>query len=156
MNRDVMITGGVKSVGTIEIYENDETTIMNGFGFPEFEGTYQSDNHFFWIKNTGNQQVEVYWKISTANPNNWEISLDTGNYVYKENSQNKYNFVISNQIGTDGNPATGLWNPDPNGNIVVLLGAGQKAKFAMTLSHNIAINTPGSFSFVLSFYAQSP
>ncbi len=156
MNKDVMVTGGVATSGTIEVYEEDGTTIMNSIAMPQFQGTTQTINHFFWVKNTGNVPVAVYWNISSGNPNSWSIDTDTQIYLYRENSQTKFNLAISKQTDPSGITWSGSWDPDPTGNQVVSLGTGQTAEFALTVAHITAVNTPGTFSFVLSFYAKSP
>ena len=155
MTKNVTVTGGVATSGTIETYEEDQTTTMTAIAMPDFPATSdQSINHFFWIKNTGNVQVKVYWYISSGNPS-WSLDTGTQTYISQENSQTKFRLAISNQQNPDGSQGTGYWNPDPSGNQVVTLDTGQSAKFALTMTHFAAVNTPGQFNFVLSFDAKS-
>lgn len=156
MNRDVMITGGVASSGTIEIYEEDGQTIMNSIAYPLFQGSTNTYNHFFWVKNIGNLPVAVYWNISNANPSSWSIESGAQAYIFTENSQTKYRFVINDKILPDGSQGSGVWNPDPTGTQAVTLGVGQGAEYSIDLLHYTTVSTPGTFSFVLSFYARSP
>jgi len=152
MNKDVTISGGVASSGAIAIYQADGQTEMTSINFPLFQGAQQSATRFFFVNNTGNVPVNVYWYISNGNPNNWLIESGGQAYIYTESAQTKYRFSINNQVLPDGTPGTGLWNPDPTGTQVVTIGVGQGAKFSIDLSHP-AVNTPETFSFVLSFYA---
>jgi hypothetical protein len=158
MNRDVTVSGGVKSSGTIEIYKDDGQTVMTSVPIPLFEGGTHSNTTYFWVNNTGNMPVAVYWNISFGAPNSWAIDMDTGGqaYVFTETSQIKYRLSINNKINPDGSQGTGTWNPDPTGTQAVNIGVGQGAKFSMDLIHYVAVNTPGTFSFVLSFYARTP
>ena len=67
MTKDVEITGGVSVVGAIEVYDDDGTTVLTSFTFPNFTGGV-SDMYTkqIFINNTGNQPVYVYWNISTS------------------------------------------------------------------------------------------
>jgi len=38
MTRDVTITGGVSTVGSIEVYKDDGTTLLTSIDFPNFTG----------------------------------------------------------------------------------------------------------------------
>jgi hypothetical protein len=69
MSRDVTVTGGVAASGTIAIYKDVGQTELTSLDIPEFQGTTQSSNTYFWVGNTGNMPVAVYWDISIANPN---------------------------------------------------------------------------------------
>lgn len=158
MNKDVTVSGGVAASGTIAIYKEDGITEMTSIPIPLFQGTSHTNTTFFWVKNIGNMPVAVYWNISNADPNNWAIDVPGGSqaYTFTETAQTKYRLTIDNILNPDSTPGTGVWNPDPTGNQVVNLNAGQTAKFAMDLLHYQAVNTAGTFSFVLSFYARTP
>jgi hypothetical protein len=156
MNKDVTISGGVASSGAIAIYQADGQTEMTSINFPLFQGTQQSATQFFFVNNTGNLPVVVYWSISNCVPNNWAIESGGQAYVYTENAQSKYRFSINKQVLPDGSPGSGVWNPDPTGTEVITIGVGQGAKLSIDLTHYVAVNTPGTFSFVLSFYASQP
>lgn len=152
LNKDVTISGGVASSGAIAIYQADGQTEMTSIAFDPFQGTQQSATQFFFVNNTGNVPVAVYWRISNCNPDNWAIESGGQAYRYAENDQSKFRFSINNQVFPDGTPGVGLWNPDPTGTEVVTLGVGQGAKFGIDLVHYVEVNTPGTFSFILSFY----
>jgi len=157
MNRDVTISGGVAASGTISILKEDQQTEMTTIQIPEFQGTTHSNTTYFWVKNTGNLPVAVYWLISNCHPDSWAIESGGQAYRYMESAETKFRFSINNQINPDGTTGSGLWNPDPNGNQVVLLNPGQDAKFAIDVLHYYQdVNTPGTFSFTLSFYARQP
>ena len=158
MNKDVTVSGGVAASGTIAIYKEDGTTEMTTIPIPLFQGATNTNTTFFWIKNIGNMPVAVYWNISNAAPNSWTIDIPGGGqaYLFTETTQTKYRLTIDNILNPDGSGGTGVWNPDPTGNQAVNLNAGQTAKFALELLHYQDVNTPGTFSFVLSFYARTP
>jgi len=153
MNKDVAISGGVASEGAIAIFQEDGQTEMTSISFPLFQGTQQTGTRFLFVNNTGNVPVNVYWSISNTNPNNWSIEPGGQAYIYTESAQTKYRFSINNQVSPDGSPGSGLWNPDPTGTQTLTIGVGQGTKLSIDLIHYLAVNTPGTFSFVLSFYA---
>jgi hypothetical protein len=156
MNRDVTVSGGVATSGTIEIYKEDGLTPMTAIPIPLFQGTTHTNSTFFWVKNIGNMPVAVYWNISSANPNSWTLESGGQAYIFTETSQTKYRLCIWNKQNPDGSQGTGTWNPDPEGAVVVNLNPGQTAQFAMDLLHFTEVNAPGTFSFVLSFYSRTP
>jgi hypothetical protein len=154
MNKDVMISGGVKASGAIAIYQEDGVTELTDLNFPLFEGSTHSASRFFFLKNTGNLPVNVYWSISSSNPAFWSLESGGQAYVYTEETQTKFRFSINKQILPNGNPGNGeIWYPDPTGTQFLTIDVGQSAKLAMDLLHYTAVNTPSTFSFVLSFYA---
>ncbi len=153
MNKDVTISGGVKTVGAIAVYKEDGITELTTIAIPLFEGSTQTNTTMFYIKNTGNVQANVYWLMSSSSPAQWSIESGGAGYLYKENSADKYRLSVNKQILPDGSPGGGaVWAPDPAGTQFFVIGPGQSAKVAMDLVHYMAVNTPGTFSFVLSFY----
>ncbi len=156
MTKTVTITGGVQETGTIEVYQEDGTTTLNTLTIPEFQGTTHSNYTYFFVNNTGNMPVKVNWTITNPNPTGWTIDADSQGYIFTETTKTKYSFSINNQVNPDGNPGTGKWLPDPAGTTqTVTIPVGKGAKFSFDLIHYEAVNTPGDFSFGLSFTAQS-
>ncbi|UCE38705.1 MAG: hypothetical protein JSW00_05615, partial [Thermoplasmata archaeon] len=98
MTRDVDITGGVSVVGAIEVYDEDGTTLLTDITFENYTGGVESvRSQYFFINNTGNQPVYVYWNISSSS-----VSWTPVEYGYLEQFDNAYVF----QIYTS-------WSPDP-------------------------------------------
>ena len=154
MNKDVTISGGVKTTGAIAVYKEDGVTELATIAIPLFEGSTHSNTTMFYIKNTGNVPVDVYWLMSSSEPAQWTIEGGGAAYIFTESSQTKYRLSLNKQILPDGSSGGGtLWNPDPSGTQFFTIGVGQSAKLAMDLVHYVAVNSPGTFSFVLSFYA---
>ena len=154
MNRDVAISGGVATSGAIAVYNLNGVTPLTSVDFPDFTADEpHSYNQVFFFNNTGNVAVNVYWYISIGNPNNWSIEPGGQAYIFTESAQTKYRFSINNHVLPDGSQGTGVWNPDPTGTQVLTIGVRQGAKFSIDLLHYVAVNTPGDFSFTLSFYA---
>ena len=154
MNRDVAISGGVATSGAIAVYNQDRETPLTSVDFPDFTAyPPHTHNQVFFVNNTGNVAVNVYWYISYGNPNNWSIESGGQAYIFTESAQTKYRFSINNHVLPDGSQGTGVWNPDPTGTQTLTIGVGQGTKLSIDLIHYLAVNTPGTFSFVLSFYA---
>ncbi len=154
MTKTVTITGGVAETGTIEVYQENAETILNTIDIPLFQGGINSNYTFFWINNTGNMDVKINWEITNPDPTGW--TTDSQGYIFTENTNTKYTFTINNQINPDGTPGTGKWLPDPTGTTqTITIPVGKAAKFSMDLYHYETVNTPGDFSFGLSFTAQS-
>jgi hypothetical protein len=156
MTKTVTITGGVAETGTIEVYQENAETTLTTIAISQFQGTTHSNYTYFWINNTGNMPVKINWEITNPNPTGWTIDTPNQGYIFTENTNTKYTFSINNQINPDGTPGTGKWLPDPTGTTqTITIPVGKAAKFSMDLIHNQAVNTPGDFSFGLSFTAQS-
>ena len=98
VTRNVYITGGVSVVGEIEVYEDDGTTLLESYDFPLFTGgVYEQQSLYFYINNTGNQPVNVYWNISDSSKS-W--TADEYGYI---SSPSGFGFDIMTS-----------WLPDPN------------------------------------------
>ena len=110
-----------------------------------------SHAQWFFINNTGNLPVVVYWDISNCIPNSWSKGVDGNAYIFSENGDSKYRFLINKQVVPDG--STGIWRPDLSSIHGLSIGVGQGAKLSIDLLHYVEVDTPGAFSFVLSFYA---
>ena len=152
MTKPVTITGGVKSVGAIEIYNQAGTEIINTFAFEQFDpGVSDTNNMFFNIKNTGNVPVYVYWEITSPTAT-WTA---TGNqYRCDEQGVPKYYMFINKQYDPYG-----TWAPNPSSVPVadkrILINSGQSASLAMQLDYTGNVNTPEALSVTVSFTAQS-
>lgn len=143
LTRDVDITGGVSTIGSIEVYQEDGTTLLTSIAFPNFTGgvTHVYNSPDFFINNTGNQPVYVYWNIS-ASSIVW-FTAGTG-YQYNEAATNKYNFYIRN--GTDD-----VWFPNTEARILLV---DQATIEEMVLYYTGDPVTAETFSFTVTFYAR--
>ena len=142
MTRDVNITGGVSKVGSIEVYQDDGVTVLTSFDFPNFTGgVARIELFWFFINNTGNQPVYVYWNISTSSIS-W-TNMSTG-YIHEESAITKYSFTIFN--GTSE-----YWVPDTEARIIPV---GQAVHERMRLWYFGEPSTAETFSFTVTFYAK--
>lgn len=150
MSRSVDITGGVDTVGSIEVYDDDGVTVWTNYDFPNFTGgsasNYVKD---FFINNTGNQPVYVYWNISSSSLS-WS-SLESG-YVYYESAVLKYSFDI--MIAWP--PATpDYWSPNdyttPE-SLYIPVGEGKPLRIVHQYTGNPT--TAETYSLTITFYAE--
>lgn len=152
LNKDVAISGGVASTGSIALYKENGETTLTSIDFPVFTANPpHSHSQWFFINNTGNMPIVVYWDISNCIPNNWSKDLDGNAYVFSENGDSKFRFSINKTIVPDG--STGFWKPGLSSLNGLAIGVGQAAKLNIDLLHYVNVTMPGTFSFVLSFYA---
>ncbi len=152
MNRDVTISGGVRTEGAIQVYDETGETVMTTYDFPEFTST--SGNTYskqFFVNNTGNAPVVVYWGIFNPIPTSWSIPEHENYYILQEDNNMKFQFTIYKTDIPGG--STGYWQPTYSTGHGVSLGVGQGGKFSIDLLYNRTINTAGDFSFLLSFSA---
>ena len=143
MTRDVNITGGISTIGSIEVYQDDGVTVLTSFDYDNFTGgvaqsLYGPD---FFINNTGNQPLYVYWNIS-ASSIAWE-NTSTG-YHYLEAAVMKYQFHIRN--GT-----ADFWTPNTEARIIPV---DQAISEEMILSYSGSNKTAEAISFTVTFYAK--
>ena len=142
MTRDVTITGGVSTVGSIEVYEDDGTTLLTNIDFENFTGGVAHTNEqIFFVNNTGNQPVYAYWNISSSSII-WEVGAV--GYVHKPGGLDKYTFTISNATYH-------AWLPNTQG---VLIDVDEGAWFTFHLGYTGDVKTAETFSLTVTFYAQ--
>jgi hypothetical protein len=154
MTKHVTMTAGVSVVGEIEVYGDDGVTPFTGATIPNFTGGQPG----FWItnffiNNTGNQPVNVYWNISSTSliMANW-IAYSFG-YNYSESATIKYTVAINLNTTTPETPD--LWSPNDYITPVALhLDVGEGRKVGMYLGYTGEPNTAELFSYTMSFYAQ--
>ncbi|UCC27457.1 MAG: hypothetical protein JSW29_05090 [Candidatus Bathyarchaeota archaeon] len=141
VTRNVDFTGGVSTVGDIIVFKDDVTTELTSFDFINFTGGVPQGHLLgFFINNTGNQPVYVYWNITTSSIA-W-FKGGTG-YQYNEEATAKYTFGIYN--------ATGWWTPDTGARRI---GVGERIQETYSLSYTGSPVTAEAFSFTVTFYAR--
>lgn len=151
MTRDVTITGGVSTIGSIEVYDDDGVTEWTSYNFPNFTGGVAATAHkHFFINNTGNQPVYVYWNISSSSIT-W-ISNVNGYGGYSPFPSHKYNFFIAT-----------AWPPDTldywaSNNYTtpeaLYLDVGEGKELRIVHQYTDSPVTAESYSLVMSFYAE--
>ena len=150
MTKDVTITGGVSVVGSIEVYDDDGTTVLTSYEFVNFTGG-QPATAFknFFINNTGNQPVYVYWNISDSSII-W-LANDLG-YAYYEDITLKYNYNIATSWLPD---PYDYWSPNNSSTPEALyLDVGEGKELRIVHQYTGDPNTAESYSLVMSFYAE--
>lgn len=146
MTKSVTITGGVSVVGEIEVYDEDGETVLTSFNFENFTGgTSETKFKVFFINNTGNQPVYVYWNISSSSIT-WEKTPDLvfSYYIHTEPSLGKYHFGVYNATNS-------YWYPDIEG---YYLDVNEGAQFRFRLHYTGLVNTAETFTLTTSFYAE--
>jgi hypothetical protein len=146
MTKNVSISGGVATAGAIEIYDSDGTTPLTSYDFPLFTGgTSQGFTRNFFVNNTGNTPVYVYWNISSSSIT-WAVHVN--GYDHMENGV-KYSFIIINPDTMYG------WSPNDFPTPEALyLGVGEGQLRQIGLYYSGEPNTAETFTLVMSFYAQ--
>ena len=152
MTKSVNISGGVQTVGTIEVYDEDGTTPLTSYDFPLWnpgEGGLLTKN--FFINNTGNVMVYVYWNISSSSIV-WTQDYGGEGYENMEDSYIKYTFYMYKNYAE-----AQRWRPDeawasPN---AVGLDVGKGKMVTMELLYTGEPATAGTFTLVTSFYARN-
>ena len=143
VTRDVTITGGISTIGSIEVYQVDGVTLLTSFDYPNFTGGVPGNIYGpeLFINNTGNQPVYVYWNISASS-----IAWSTvgEGYYYSEAATMKYQFNIRN--GTSD-----FWTPNTEARIIPV---DQAIIEEMILSYSGSNKTAETFSFTVTFYAR--
>jgi len=142
MTRDVTITGGVSVVGSIEVYEDDGVTVLTSFDFDNFTGGVAQVRMLdFFINNTGNQPLYVYWNIS-ASSIAW--SKVTEAYRHFEEATHKYSCAIYNATFD-------FWTPDIEARMIQV---DQSIQETFELQYIGDPVTAGTFSLTMTFYAR--
>ena len=133
--------------GTIEVYDSDGETPLTSYDFPLFTGgraeTFVKD---FFVNNTGNQPVYVYWNISESSIV-WEAqTLHLDMYDHFEDDTWKFSFGIRQ----DFSPPTDYWQPD---GAAIFLSVGEGIKLRCELYYTGEPNTAETFTMTLSLCA---
>ena len=142
VTRNVDFTGGVSVIGDIEVFKDDGTTVLTSFDFPNFTGgVMQVHTLDFFINNTGNQPLYVYWNISTSS-----IAWSNLTEVYRhyEEATHKYTFAVYNATND-------LWTPDTEARMIPV---GQRIQETFELQYIGAPATAETFSLTVTFYAR--
>jgi fermentation-respiration switch protein FrsA (DUF1100 family) len=146
MTKNVNISGGVATVGAIEVYGADGVTPLLSYGFPLFTGgTYQVFTTDFFINNTGNVAVYVDWNISSSSIT-W--TAWASGYGHMEDSVYKYDFSIYNPDLGDHWAPNDYTYPE-----YLWLSPGQGQRLQIYFTYYGSPNTPETFTLVMSFYA---
>lgn len=153
MTKNVNISGGVQTVGAIEVYDEDGVTLLTSYDFPLWNpGEAGILTKTFFINNTGSVDVYVYWNISSSSIV-WTGDLTGEGYEHIEGTDVKYAFRMYK-----GYAGTTIWRPDaefttPNYRSVEV-GIGRTA--TMELEYSGIPATAETFTFVISLYARDP
>ncbi len=137
----------VSVVGAIEVYDSDGETPLTSYDFPLFTGgsaeTFTKD---FFVNNTGNELVYVYWNISESSIV-WEAQtphLDA--YDHFEDATWKYSLGIRQDFSTP----TDYWRPEAE---AIFLSVGAGIKLQCELYYTGEPNTAETFTMTLSLRA---
>jgi hypothetical protein len=147
MSRDVNITGGVSTVGSIELYEEDGVTVFTSYSYPNFTGGLpEISTKTFLIINTGNQLVNVFWNISSSSLT-WNPTID--GYVYYEDGYEKYNYQL--QDVPQQQYIAPQDSTSPGG---VLLAPGETREMLIVHTYLGYPKTAETYSLTMTFYAE--
>lgn len=149
--KNVDAGNGVSVDGAIEVYDSDGVSPLTSNDFPLFTGgTAETFLKDFFINNTGNQPISVYWNAPTSSIF-WEIRTTPYPDVYDCYEDNiwKYSFGIRQDFVASAD----YWYPDGEG---VFLGVGEGIKLRFELYYTGEPNTAETFTMAISFYARQP
>lgn len=142
---------GVSVDGTIEAYDSDGVSPLTSYGFPLFTGgTAETFLKDFFISNTGNQPVSVYWSV-TASSVSWQVRATPFPDMYDCYEDNiwKYGFGIRQDFAASAD----YWYPDGE---AVFLGVGAGIRLQFELYYTGEPNTAETFTMAISFSARQP
>lgn len=147
MSAQVDISGGVvATVGSIAVYQSDGETPLVSHDFPLFMGGYPySWTVEFFINNTGDVPVYVYWNMSTSSID-W--TWNGQEYIHNEEAILKYKFEIAQ--AWSGPTTTDYWEVDTE---AVYLLVDEGVMLRMKLMYSGSPNTSETFTLTESFYA---
>lgn len=145
MSAQVDISGGVvATVGSIEVYQSDGVTTLESHDFPLFTGGYPYVwNVDFFIDNTGDAPVYIYWNMSISSID-W--TWNGQQHVHNEEATPKYKF----EILQDWSGPNDYWEVDTEA-INLLVGEGVMLR--MRLQYTGTPNTSETFTLTENFYA---
>ncbi len=129
-------------------------TVLTSYEFPNFTGGVAATAiKTFFINNTGNQPVYVYWNMSSSSSSSSVTWLNNSlGYAGYEAATHKYNFFIAT-----------AWLPDPfdywspNGwstPEALYLDVGEGKELQIRHQYTDSPNTAESYNLVMSFYAE--
>lgn len=153
MTKNVDISGGVQTVGSIEAYDEDGVTPLTSYDFSLFTpGGAGVLTKTFFINNTGSVDLYVKWNISSSSIV-WTGDLAGEGYEHIEDTDVKYTFFMYK-----GDETVNIWRPDapfttPNYRSVEV-GIGRTVTMELTYSGVPA--TGETFTLVISLYAIDP
>jgi len=153
MTKNVDISGGVQTVGAIEVYDEDGVTPLTSVDFPLWNpGEAGILTKTFFVNNTGSVDVYVYWNISSSSIV-WTGDVFGEYYEHIEGTDVKYAFRMYK-----GYPGPNIWRPDadfstPNYRSVEV-GIGRVC--SMELEYSGIPATAETFTFVISLYVIDP
>jgi hypothetical protein len=152
MSKDATFTGGVQVIGEIELYTWPGGVIpFTGTDFANFTGG-QVGGHleYFFINNTGEQPVYVYWNISSSNLA-WDAT--SKGYNHTETAVVKYSLNLATSYVPD---PIDHWSPNEYTTPEALyLNVGEGKKVTLVLLYTGEPNTAETFTVVTTFYAEN-
>jgi hypothetical protein len=150
MTRNVDISGGVSVIGDIEVYEDDGTTTLTSFDFPNFTGAIGEVKYlYFFVNNTGNVPVYVYWNISASSLVGWTPTAS--GYQYNESSVQKYAYYMQ----SSWSPSIDYWAPNDHSSPESLyLGVGEGNYCRVHHAYTGSPITDEVYTLTMSFYAE--
>lgn len=149
LSRDVDITGGVDTVGTIEVYDEDALTLLTSYDFPNFTGGVGETSYKeFFIVNTGNQPVYVHWNISSSS-----LTWNPTSIGYQEASISKYVFSIQNASSLDYLAPNDYSTPTV-ANALLYIDVGESAYMRIEHEYMGYPSTAEQYSLTMTFYAE--
>jgi len=152
MTKDATFTGGVQVIGEIELYQwPGGVSLFTGASFPNFTGGQEGGYlKYFFINNTGEQPVYVYWNISSSSLA-WDVT-STG-YNHTESTVDKYSLDLASSYVPD---PIDYWSPNEYTTPEALyLNVGEGKKVTLVLLYTGEPNTAELFSFTVTFYAEN-
>lgn len=149
-SKQVDAKNGITVIGEIEVYDSDGISPLTSYNFPLFVGgTNETFNKNFFINNTGNQPVSVYWNISTSSID-WEVKKSLDFYEYYENEKEcKYSFGIRQ----DSLLTIDYWHPNTE---ALFLDVNNEKNLHFELSYSGESISSETFSMTITFYAEEP
>ena len=137
---------GITVIGDIEVYDSDGVSPLTSYDFPLFAGGTSDIFHkHFFVNNTGNQPVLVYWNIS-ASSIDWKVKKSYELYDHYENDEHKYSFGISQ----DSSLTIDYWYPNTE---ALFLGVDNGKNLHFELFYSGESIFSETFSMTITFYA---
>ena len=140
---------GVSVEGTIEVYDSDGVSPLTSYDFPLFTGgTAETFLKNFFISNTGNQPVSVYWNVAASSVF-WQVKATPFPDMYDcyEDNVWKYRFGIRQDFVASAD----YWHPDGE---AVFLEVGAKIRLQFEVYYTGEPNTAETFTMAISFCAR--
>ena len=151
MTKNLNISGGVQTVGAIEVYDSDGVTPLTSYDFPRWNpGEGGTLTKKLFINNTGNVPVYVYWNISSSSIV-WTGDSTATCYEHIEGIDIKYTFRMYKTYGDIFKPDAEFTTPSYRN---VDIGIGREVNMELVYSGIPA--TAETFTFVVTFYARDP